>query len=249
LKGTEIEATISQYYILQILSKQIRGEDAGLERVPCPEGLFVYVLQQAEACMDMTRLSWYATFFLQLLGWLRGNSVGGFRPGDIAFDLGGMLNLSIRKMKNRKQFEVHPGLISVPPGPTPMHVRSRVLRVIRRALHADPAFYMVVARSQDPVKVAAGADRSAVILTRQLRVMSRDFAVSLPAGAMIASHSWREMAAVACYQVGYDSLRMTEQGFWQNMATMFSAYIKPYLSIFPFSPWLAELFDFLKAGG
>jgi hypothetical protein len=249
LKGTEIEATISQYYILQILSKQIRGEDAGLERVPCPEGLFVYLLQQAEACMDMTRLSWYATFFLQLLGWLRGNSVGGFRPGDVAFDLGGMLNLSIRKMKNRKQFEVHPGLISVPPGPTPMHVRSRVLRVIRRALHADPAFYMVVARSQDPVKVAAGADRSAVILTRQLRVMSRDFAVSLPAGAMIASHSWREMAAVACYQARYDSLRMTEQGFWQNMATMFSAYIKPYLSIFPFSPWLAELFDFLKAGG
>jgi hypothetical protein len=79
--------------------------------------------------------------------------------------------------------------------------------------------------------------------------MSRDFAVSLPAGAMIASHSWREMAAVACYQARYDSLRMTEQGFWQNMATMFSAYIKPYLSIFPFSPWLAELFDFLKAGG
>ena len=45
MKGTEIEATISQYYILQILSKQIRGEDAGLERVPCPEGLFVYLLQ------------------------------------------------------------------------------------------------------------------------------------------------------------------------------------------------------------
>jgi hypothetical protein len=39
LKGTEIEATISQYYILQILSKHIRGEDAGLEWVPCPEGM------------------------------------------------------------------------------------------------------------------------------------------------------------------------------------------------------------------
>jgi hypothetical protein len=65
-----------------------------------------------------------------------------------------------------------------------MHVRSRVLRVIRRTLHADPAFYMVVARSQDPVKVAAGADRSAGVLTRQLRIMSRDFAVSLPAGAI-----------------------------------------------------------------
>jgi hypothetical protein len=29
---------------------------------------------------------------------------------------------------------------------------------------------------------------------------------------------------------------------------MYSAYIKPFLAIFPFSPWVAELFDFLKPG-
>jgi hypothetical protein len=249
LLGVEVEATIKHYYVLQILSKSIRGEEAGLNRVPCPESLFVFLLQLAEQTQNVEVLCWCATLFVQLLGWLRGNSVGGFLAGDVRFEpYSGSWLISVRKMKARPQFAVHPGLISIPPAADPMHVRSRVFRVLRRAAAADPLFYMVVANSSDPVKVAAGADRSAAVLTRKLRQLAAPFMVSLPAGVMVASHSWREMAAVACYQARYDSLRMCEQGFWQAVGTMYSSYIKPFLAIFPFSPWVAELFDFLKPG-
>ena len=57
----------------------------------------------------------------------------------------------------------------------------------------------------------------------------------------------REMAAVACFLAGYDSLRMTNHGFWQDPATMYNAYIKPYKGSFPLSHILAQLFDFLRA--
>ena len=53
LLGVEVEATIKHYYVLQILSKSIRGEEAGLNRVPCPESLFVFLLQLAEHTHDV----------------------------------------------------------------------------------------------------------------------------------------------------------------------------------------------------
>ena len=65
-------------------------------------------------------------------------------------------------------------------------------------------------------------------------------------GVIVASHSWREMVATACYMAHYDSLRMGSHGFWQNVATMYVAYIEPYHAIFPISPFLARLFDFLR---
>ena len=67
-------------------SQEMRGEDAGLERVPVPETLFVHLLHVARHSTDRSLLRWIATFFLQLLGWLRGNSVGGLQPGDVRFD-------------------------------------------------------------------------------------------------------------------------------------------------------------------
>ena len=134
-------------------------------------------------------------------------------------------------MKMRPDFTVHPGLITVPPTPAgdAQHARARVFAVLWRCFASDQHFYMVVARSTDSaVFVQTGEDKSAAVLTKQLRVLCRRLVESLPAGVIVASHSWREMAATACFLAKYDSIRMASHGFWQNVGTMYDSYIKPY---------------------
>ena len=245
--NVEVNQTIKHYRSLQILSKAMRGEDSDLHRVPCPESCFLYLLRRGEASTDSVELTWIGTFFVQLLGWLRGNSVGGFIEGDVQFDLEGALNIAVRRMKMRPHFLVQPGLIHIPaPSGDPEHPRARVFRVLRRCFLANRRFYLVVAETAKP-NVETGEDASAALLTKHLRVMCCDLIATLPAGVMVASHSWREMAATACHMAHYDSLRMSAHGFWQNVGTMFVAYIEPFRAIFPISPFLARLFDFLRA--
>ena len=151
-------------------------------------------------------------------------------------------------MKMRPHFAVHPRLIHIeaPPNDDPEHPRARVFRVLHRCFLVNPRFYLLVADTAKP-NVETGEDASAALLTQQLRSMCRQLIDTLPAGVIVASHSWREMAATACYMAHYDSLRMGSHGFWQNVATMYVAYIEPYHAIFPISPFLARLFDFLRA--
>ena len=247
----EVENTIKHYRALQILSKGLRGEDSDLQRVPYPESAFVELLQKgATLPLGSEELHWVGVLLLQLLGWLRGNSVGGFQAGDVRFDVHGYLHMAVRRMKMRPDFTVHPGLITVPPAPAgdAQHARARVFAVLRRCFASDQYFCMVVARSTDPaVFVQTGEDKSAAVLTKQLRVLCRRLVESLPAGVIVASHSWREMAATACFLAKYDSIRMASHGFWQNVGTMYDSYIKPYKNIFPNSRLLAQLFDFLRA--
>jgi hypothetical protein len=50
-----------------------------LHRVPCPEPVFVFLVVLGESstiCDD--DLKWIGIFVLQLLGWLRADSVAGF---------------------------------------------------------------------------------------------------------------------------------------------------------------------------
>ena len=76
--------------------------------------------------------------------------------------------------------------------------------------------------------------------------MSRPLASTIPNGVVIGSHSWREMGAVACYQIWFDSLRMAGHGFWRDPTTMYVSYIRPYKDTFPCSRFLAAVFDFLR---
>ena len=54
------------------------------------------------------------------------------------------------------------------------------------------------------------------------------------------------MGAVACYQAKFDSLRMACHGFWRDVATMWVSYVRPYKDVFPYSRFLASVFDFLR---
>jgi hypothetical protein len=249
LKGeVEVEKTILHYRALQILSKGLRGEDSDLHRVPCPESVFEHLLRQGLVAVGED-LDFIGTSLVQLLGWLRGNTVGGFQRGDVKIDQYGYLNVTVRLMKMRPEFKVHPGLISIPPPPDGdrHHARARAFAVLRRCFAANPTFYLAVRQSVEPVFVQTGEDKAAALLTKRLRTLCHQLLLELPAGAIVASHSWREMAAVACFLAGYDSLRMTNHGFWQDPATMYNAYIKPYKGSFPLSRILAQLFDFLRA--
>ena len=64
---------------------------------------------------------------------------------------------------------------------------------------------------------------------------------------MIGSHSWQEMAAVACYQAKFDTLRMSCHRFWRDPTTMWNSYIRPYKDSFPYCRFLVGVFDFLWA--
>ena len=54
------------------------------------------------------------------------------------------------------------------------------------------------------------------------------------------------MGCVASYLARYDSLRMANHGFWKDVQTMFKSYIEPFLDVFPYSPFLSRVFDFLR---
>ena len=96
------------------------------------------------------------------------------------------------------------------------------------------------------MSVATGESKHSQFLTQNLRRLAAPLASSLPKGVVIGSHSWREMAAVACFLARFDSLRMANHGFWRDVATMWNSYIKPYKDVFPYSRFLAMVFDFLR---
>ena len=49
-----------------------------------------------------------------------------------------------------------------------------------------------------------------------------------------------------CLTPTHRSHKWSAQG-WNKIDTMWSAYIKPFVAVFPHSPVLAELFDWLRS--
>lgn len=247
----EFQRTIQSYRDLQVESKRARGEQSDLHRVPCPEPVFTYLLGLGLRATGDT-LSWIATFMLMLLGWFRADTMAGvYLPGDVAFGGDGSLVVIVRRMKGRPDLRTCPKVIVIPPGDTVGHVRSRVFTVLRRAVAAD-AFYFATLHRAEADGLARrlakpGESYAASICTDKLRELARPVCGTLPQGMVIASHSWREMAATVCAQARYDSLRMAAHGGWKKVDTMFTSYIEPYLQTFPWSRWLAELFDWLRS--
>ena len=71
--------------------------EPGLNRVPCPEAAVRRLIERGEAVHGM-QLARCCCLVVQLLGWLRADSVAGMRPGDIAFEVDAALVLLIRWM-------------------------------------------------------------------------------------------------------------------------------------------------------
>ena len=230
-------------------SKAERGLQTDLYRVPCPEPVFLFLVDLgASPLVPPATLMLVGLFVLQLLGWLRGDSVAGFTPGDVVQAPDGGLILAVRKMKQRPEFVAQPGVIVIPPAADD-HPQARLLRIIARCFDVGgPVWFCLLAGVDlSEVSTITGESRAAQWLTEQLRLVTAPVSNRIPDGVVIGSHSWREMAAVGCYQAKYDPLRMTCHGFWRDPTTMFNSYIRPYVDLFPYSRFLAQVFDFLRA--
>jgi hypothetical protein len=117
--------------------------------------------------------------------------------------------------------------------------------ILQQALHRNPSVFSLVGRHV--AASAANGGAAAQFLTDNLREICAAVILNLPDGAVIASHSWREMGAVSAHKARYSDIRCVCHGHWREISTMFNSYIKPYLSSFPYSKFLAELFDFLRS--
>ena len=246
--NVEIARTIQVYRQLMMQSKTARGQESDLHRVPCPEVVFLYLLAMAEQLSARDDVViWVAVFVLQLLGWFRGVTMSGILPGDVVLSPDGHLLVTVRRMKGRLDMEATLGLLSLPPA-AERSARWRLYRIMWWASAISPTWYYAVARAgMCGVKYVTGEDKAAAFLTLKLRELTAPLKRELPKGAVIASHSWREMAAVACFHARYDSLRCASHGFWKDVNTMWTSYIRPYKEVFPYSAFLAEVFDFLRA--
>ena len=94
---------------------------------------------------------------------------------------------------------------------------------------------LVSARAQGG---AAAANR----LTAEFRRLVPPETLNLPAGAVVGSHSFREMGATTSIKARYSEALICDQGLWQRFATVIEHY---YFKQFPFSQWAAQVFDFL----
>jgi hypothetical protein len=240
--GFTVAQVIKTFKFAKERQKRDNGEDVALNRQPCPEQAFTELLSLGEKATGL-QLRQIACQVVQLLCWFRADTVAGLRSTDVWFDSAGHLNVLVRHVKMRPEFRLNPAQIRIPPGSSYGHVRSRVFRVLRRAFELAAGWPSYVA--DQVVATRENGAAAAKLMTAELRRLV-GAVVQLPDGAIIASHSWREMAAVASARAGFCMFRMSNRGLWRRIETMLQSYIRPF-EHFPFSAVLAELYDDLAA--
>eukprot|EP01050_Picozoa_sp_SAG11_P012833 SAG11_NODE_1453_length_4879_cov_7.322176_3_plen_109_part_00 len=89
-----------------------------------------------------------------------------------------------------------------------------------------------------------GGAAASVLLTNQMRRLIPPHTLNLSANAIVASHSWREMGATTAILANYSAPLACAHGLWKRLETMHEHYVFTW---FPFSPWLACVYDWLRA--
>jgi hypothetical protein len=235
LLGTSVNAVIKRYRELQYL----RGGAAEreLNRVPCPEIALRRLVQIGQVAAGRD-LFWVCVILVMLLGWFRADTMAGLQPGDVRFAADGSFLVSVRRMKGRPEFRRRPALIQLPPAQSP-HPRGVIFAVLRRLLGRHPdALAEGLGLAFRGQSEAAAAGR----ITAEFRRLVPAVVLNLPAGAVVSSHSFREMGATTAVKARYSPALACDHGLWRDFSTLQSHY---YFQEFPFSAWLAAVFDFL----
>ena len=238
LLGVDVNKVIKVWGEEMDAKKRGRGEQVGLHRVPCPESAVKTLFARGEVAVGRL-LAWCALLVLQLLGWFRAMTIAGLQRGDVYFGVTGELYVRVRYMKMRKIMEREPGLLMIPAAPAG-HWRARALAILHRADILCPGWECTLADRCKPGE--RGGSVASNLLSQQLRTLVPD--AELAHGDMVGSHSWREMMALAAHRAGCNPMRAAEHGFWAQPETMWTSYVKPYLT-FPRSPICEEIVDFL----
>jgi hypothetical protein len=238
LLGKPVARLIEKYREEQLAMDAAEGIESALNRVPCPEIALRRLVDIGEAGSQQD-LFWVCVLLVMLLGWFRASTMQGIRQGDVRFARDGSLLVSVRKMKGRPDLLRAPGLVQIPDAP-PGHPRHRVFSVLHSLLDVEPDALARLAQ----LLPATGRNRAdaATRITAEFRRLVPRAELRLPAGAVVSSHSFREMGASIAMAAGYSEHRARRHGLWKQLATMLNHYV---FDEFPFSRWLAELFDFL----
>ena len=240
--GFSVAQVIKVFKMKMEDAKRERGEEVGLNRVPCPEAALLRVFELGEV-VEGLQLRQVACQLLQLLGWFRAATVAGMQAGDVWFDANGNLNIWARHVKMRPELKEQPALLTIPPGTGYRHVRCRAFWILQRAFDRVPGWPTYLSSQVPPGRDDGAA--AARIMTADLRELVSSV-LQLPDGASVSSHSWREMAAVSGARAGHCMYRMSNRGLWRRIETMLQSYIRPF-EHFPYSAVLAELYDDLSA--
>jgi hypothetical protein len=134
--------------VLQTLRLHLSGKEIRLNRIPCPEVVIRRIIDLGRSATG-PMLRRLGLLVIQLLCWLRADSIAGFRDGDVAFDYVGGLTMMVRFMKMRPGFRDQPGLIQVAAA-APWHWRGRAFIVLRQALQLEPDFVSDLSRLAKP---------------------------------------------------------------------------------------------------
>jgi hypothetical protein len=240
LLGHSVNTINLRYHDLQVARKIRRGEEPNLNRVPCPEIALRRLVQLGRAA-EGEDLFWVCCLLVMMLCWFRAATMAMIQPGDVRFGRDGTLLVSVRGVKGRPAFLTQPALIQIKPA-RPGHPRHEVFAVLHRLLDADPNALAQLGRRVSPR--ARGGEAAAALLTGALRRLVPAHTLNLPVGAIVASHSLREMGATTAALAGYSATLACAHGLWRRVATMHDNYV---FSWFPFSPWLARVLDFLRS--
>ena len=87
--------SLYQWAEFQDAKKRGRGDEPGLNRVPCPEAAVRQLMDGAERASGK-QLGWAALLLVQLLCWMRADSCAGFQDNDIVVSQDGRVSVSIR---------------------------------------------------------------------------------------------------------------------------------------------------------
>eukprot|EP01050_Picozoa_sp_SAG11_P017851 SAG11_NODE_2622_length_3167_cov_3.968057_1_plen_260_part_00 len=249
LLGDAINRINLRYRDMQVSRRLQRGEQVDLQRVPCPE-IALQRLVVVGSVAHGDDLFWCACLLLMAICWFRAATVARMQPGDVRFDGNGGLVVVVRECKGRPEFRVRPALVQIP-APAQngswrriwrRHPRETIFRVLRRFLRSEPRGFgrlgqLVSAR-------ARGGGAAAMQLTAEFRRLVPPHTLNLPAGAVVASHSFREMGATTAVQAHYSAPLACAHGLWQRLSTMNDSYVFLWS---PFSRWFAVVLDFLRS--
>jgi hypothetical protein len=100
IMGVAVRRSIVEWKMEMDEMKKARGEEPGLNRVPCPEAAVRMLIEEGERA-DGADLGWFALQLVMLLCWLRADSVAGFQPGDCVVNADGSLTVCVRHLKMR----------------------------------------------------------------------------------------------------------------------------------------------------
>jgi hypothetical protein len=254
-RGYDVQVVINEWNAEQVAARGERDRAERrqrLVRAPTTERWVRRLVELgSQPGIPRSRLFSIAVILLAVLFGMRAHTLGGCQAGDCHFicDTAGLphtLVYMFRCVKKWPELRTSPAARERKWPDDSGHPRASVMRVIWRAYRRDRDFVVTALASQVPARASVEVveTRASAVVTEWVRGLIPDpsaYGVNMTGGTHLASHSPRIMFASACDAVPYPRNRVRHELFWRSEQSML-----PYIRLFPYSQWLALLYDFLS---